>query len=125
MSRGWKQLVDAMTEDDLFIRVILAIFGLGSAALGLQATCAAIRATYPWGGLLVCWVMGAVFLSWGILLFGAAFAPPASRWSKLAEKFYPNPSGLDDAAIVLVIVLIPAAAFTILLRACGLRGHDC
>jgi hypothetical protein len=119
----WRKLVDAMTEDDLFIRVILATVGLGFVALGFQSVGAAVGATGPWGWLLVIWVVGAIFLSWGMLLFVAAFTPPASRWSKLAEKFYPDPAGLDDAAIVLVVVLIPAAAFTILLRACGLRGH--
>lgn len=75
-----KSLISTITKDDLFVRVALAI-----------ATVAVL------------------FISWGVVVTVAAFTTPSSRWSKIAEKCYPDPAGLDDAAVFLVIVLIPAA----------------
>lgn len=123
MGRLWKLFTEAVTKDDLFIRVTLAVFGLASTALGLLTVTDAVDSNESWGWLLALWVVGILFLSWGLLVFVAAFTPPLSRWSKTAEKFYPDPGGLDEAAIFLVVMLIPAAVLTLLLRACGVRGY--
>lgn len=123
MGHLWKSFVDAVTKDELFIRVTLALFGLGATALGLLALSEIVSSNEFWGWLLILWVVGVLFLSWGFLVFVAAFTPPSSRWSKAAEKFYPDPAGLDDAVFFLVLVLIPAAVLTLLLRACGVRGY--
>ena len=123
MGNLWKSFVEAVTKDDLFTRVTLAVFGLGATALGLLAVSEAVSSNETWGWLLILWVVGVVFLSWGLLVFVAGFSPPSSRWSKAAEKFYPDPAGLDDAALFLVAFLIPAAVLTLLLRACGVRGY--
>jgi len=123
MAHIWKKFVDAMTEDDLLIRVLLAAFGAGAATLGYLAGSEAVDAKESWGWLLALWLVGLLFLAWGVLLFGAAFTRPSSRWSKVAERFYPNPSGLDEAAFLLVFLLIPAILLTLILKSCGLRGH--
>lgn len=123
MGNLWKSIIEAVTKDDLFIRVTLAVFGSCATALGLLALREAIRSNESWGWLLVLWVVGAMFLSWGLLVFVSAFTRPSSRWSKAAEKCYPDPAGLDDAALFFVVVLIPAAVLTFLLRACGIRGY--
>ncbi|MCZ8253094.1 MAG: hypothetical protein O9318_11540 [Hylemonella sp.] len=123
MSILWKALVETVTKDDLFIRVALAIFGGSAAALGLLCLSEPVGSDQSWGWSLVLWGVGFLFLAWGVLVFVAAFTPPSSRWSKAAEKFYPDPAGLDDAAFLLVVVLIPAVVVTLLLRVCGVRGY--
>jgi hypothetical protein len=59
----------------------------------------------------------------GGIVIVSAFTPPTSRWSRFAEKCYPNPAALDDAAIFLIAVLLPAVVVTVLLRAIGVRGY--
>ena len=98
-------------------------FGVGALALGFLAVREALHSSESWGWLLAIWIVGAMFISWGIIVVVAAFTPPLSPWSKVAEKCYPNPAALDDAVVFLIIVLIPAVVMTFLLRAFGVRGY--
>jgi hypothetical protein len=108
MSALWKSLVEAVTKDDLFIRITLVVFGFAALVLGFLAVREAVHSTESWGWLLALWCVGALFHSWGATVVLAAFTPPLSRWSKFAEKVYPNPAALDDFAVFLIVVLIPA-----------------
>lgn len=120
-----QSLLDKLTKDDLFLRVILFVFSLFALWLGTEAVQWLMNPTEEhWGWSLAAGLTGALFLSWGVVVIVGAFAPPSSRWSKLAERCYPDPSGLDDLALFLVVVLAPAAALTLLLRAFGIRGYD-
>ena len=123
MGTLWRSLVEAVTKDDLFIRVTLFVFGACALALGFVTVREALHSSESWGWLLAFWIIGAMFISWGTIVVVGAFTPPLSRWSKVAEKCYPNPAALDDAVVFLIIVLIPAVMLTLLLRAFGVRGY--
>jgi len=113
-----------LRRDDLFIRVSLFVFGLGSLALGgVAAHWLVSSRESPWGWLVLVGAVASLFLLWGCLASVGAFTSPSSRWSKVAEKFYPDPAGLDDAAFLLFVVLLPAALMTLVLRAFGVRGY--
>lgn len=122
MGALWRLLVKAVTKDDLFIRVTLVVFGVGALVLG-SLTVREAHSSESWGWLQAIWIVGVMFLSWGIIVVVGAFTPPLSRWNKVAEKCYPDPAALDDAAVFLIIVLIPAVVLTLLLRALGVRGY--
>jgi hypothetical protein len=123
MGNLWTLFVEAVSKDDLVIRVTLGVFGVGAFALGLFMVCEPAYSNEPLGWLLVLLVMGLLFMLWGFVVFVAAFTAPSSRWSDFAEKCYPNPAGLDDAAIFILIILFPAVLLTLLLRALGVRGY--
>jgi hypothetical protein len=123
MDHLWKSLAGALTKDDLFLRVTLFVFGLCALALGVAAVNWLMTSNASWGWLLAVGMMGGLFLLWGFIVLVSAFTPPSNRWSKLAEKCYPEPAALDDAAIFLFIVLMPAVALTLALRALGVRGY--
>ena len=107
------------------IRVTLFVFSLFALWLGIEAVRWVLSPNDEhWGWLLAIEVVGAAFLFWGVVELVGAFTPPSSPWGKFAEKCYPNPAGLDDAAIFFIVVLFPAVLLTLLLRAFGVRGHD-
>lgn len=124
MRNLWNWLAAGLTKDDLFLRVILFVFSLVALWLGMEAIrWVAGPAEEHWGWSVAVGFIGASFTFWGVIVFVAAFSSPSSSWSRFAEKFYPNPAGLDDLAILLVVVLLPAAALTLVLRILGVRGH--
>lgn len=125
MGKLSQSLLDALTKDDLFLRVILFVFSLFALWLGIEAVRWLMNQNEEyWGWLFAVGLIGILFLSWGVVVFVRAFTPPSSRWSKFAEKCYPDPSGLDDVALFLVVVLAPAAVLTLVLRAFGIRGYE-
>ncbi len=125
MRNLWYSLVAELTKDDLFLRVILFVFSLFALWLGVEAIrwLAGSDEEY-WGWSVAIGLIGAGFLFWGVVVFVASFTSPSTRWSRFAEKCYPDPAGLDDLAIFLVVVLFPAAALTLVLRVLGIRGYD-
>jgi hypothetical protein len=125
MRNLWPSLVAGLTKDDLFLRVILFVFSLFALWLGVEAVrWLAGPDDEHWGWSVAIGLIGAGFLFWGAVVFVAAFTSPSSRWSRFADKCYPDPAGLDDLAIFLVVVLFPAAALTLVLRVLGVRGYD-
>lgn len=122
---AWTSLRKALFKDDLIIRAALFVFGCAALAFGLIAIDWTLGSPQEsWSALLVVGIIGIAFLLWGLIVSIAAFTPPSSRWSRFAEKLYPDPGGLDDAAIFFIVILLPAVILTLVLRACGVRGYD-
>lgn len=75
-----------------------------------------------WFNLLF-WPVALLLIAWGALLVSRCIVPTRSRLARLAEKVLPDPAGLDDAAIALLVVVAPAALLTLLLRLIGVSGQ--
>jgi hypothetical protein len=119
----WRSLVTSLNADDLFIRVVLFASGGFTVACGVYlATAVLAPAAVEWW-ILAGAVLGLLLLSYGVLLIGASFARPDSAWGKKAVAWYPDPTANEALLVVAVVLLLPLAALTLLLKACGVRGY--
>ncbi len=78
------------------------------------------------GGVwFVCLVgaFGAAFVGWGLLLMIRCVVPAQSRLARVAERVLPDGVGLEEAAFLVVVFLLPAVCVTLLLRWLGVKGQ--
>jgi hypothetical protein len=99
----------------------IVIGGIGVA----MAVAAASLEFLTWLGWfnLVWWPIAALLIAWGALLVTRCVVPVNSRMARRAEKYLPDPAGLEEAALLLVVFVLPAALLTLLLRLIGVRGQ--
>lgn len=119
----WKSLLYQFTRDDLFVRVLFALFAMGIGGLG-AALCLSIfyLGEAMWILLLMIGI-GSLLICWGCLLLARTFFAPKSRWSKLAEKYHPDTSDGEGIIIIFVLFFLPAVLLTLILRVIGIRGR--
>jgi hypothetical protein len=125
MKRFWLRMFDALTRDDLFLRVACLLCGTGFGGIGIALLSAVpkndLGVTPPWFVVFLCIV--AIFLTaWGALLIARCFLPAQSRIARFADTMLPDANGLDNAAVAIVIVLFPVVLLMLLLRLLGVRG---
>ena len=98
MGHLWKSFVDAVTKDELFIRVTLALFGLGATALGLLALSEIVSSNEFWGWLLILWVAATIngvgldipttSYFWTFLIFFSLQSHASETWQKILCDLY-------------------------------------
>ncbi len=119
----WKSLLYQFIRDDLFVRVVFALFAMGIGGLGV-AFCLSVFYIEE-----AVWIMslmvaiGLLLICWGCLLFARTFFAPKNRWSKLAEKYHPDTCDGEGIVIIVVLFFLPAVLLTLILRIFGIRGR--
>ena len=121
-----RRQLEPLTRDDLFLRVVSLLAGIVIGGIGVAMAVAAASLEFlTWLGWfnLVWWPIAALLIAWGALLVTRCVVPVNSRMARRAEKYLPDPAGLEEAALLLVVFVLPAALLTLLLRLIGVRGQ--
>jgi hypothetical protein len=127
MRRLLNRLIADLGQDDLFTRVLFALFGLILGGIG--ATMLISGATRNLGGpplyaQVALWVVAIVLTTCGSILGLRCVLPRQSRAACLLDKFVPDAVGLEEAAFLIIAIYLPAALLTLLLRLFGVRGQQ-
>ena len=126
MRQFLRRQLEPLTRDDLFLRVLSAMAGLFFGGIGVAMAVAAASLEFlAWLGWfnLVWWPVALVLIAWGGLLLSRCAVPVNSRMARRAERWFPDPDGLDELAVAALIFILPAALLTLLLRLLGVRGQ--
>ena len=127
MRELWRLLRTALTTDDLVWRVTFLLFAilLASLTAGLSywLLTADGRSSW-WVWQLLLWALAVGLAIWSIVLLGGCFGSPGSRWARWAHRVPLDAADGEGVILLLAIILIPAAALTLMLRWIGVRGHS-
>lgn len=121
-----RRRLEPLTRDDLFVRVLSALIGLVAGGIGVaMVVAAASREFIGWLGWfnLVWWPIALLLIFWGALLIARCAVSARSHIARLAEKTVPDPPMPDEATILVLIFVVPAALLTLLLRLVGVSGQ--
>ena len=121
-----RRQLEPLTRDDLFLRVVSGVAGLLIGAIGAaMAITGASRDFLAWLGWfnLLFWPVALLLIAWGMLLASRCIVPARSRLARLAERWLPDPVGLDEGILLALVFIMPAALLTLLLRLIGVRGQ--
>src|SRR5689334_10335489 len=119
-----RRQLEPLTRDDLFLRVFSLLAGIVIGGIGVAMAVAAASLEFlAWLGWfnLVWWPIATLLIAWGALLVSRCVVAVNSRMARRAEKFLPDATDLEDAALLLVVFVLPAALITLLLRLVGIR----
>ena len=126
---GWKmhalgrQIWDWLIRDDLVFRVIFFLVGLAFAAFGAGLLVAVIIGEIRGQpDTMLAIGVGLLFAALGVPLISGSFFPPNS-WLWRLVKRVDGITGLDEAILFVVTILLPAILITFALRAVGISGH--
>jgi len=126
MGTLWQSLKDALTADDLLWRVSCFLFALLLAGVGALLCYLLLGPDGPsiwwlWQALL--WLLVAALYLWAAMLIAGCFSAPGTRPFRWARHTMPRAVDFEgDMSITVLVILLPAAALTILLRCIGVRG---
>ncbi len=114
---------DWLIGDDLVFRVIFFLLGIAFGALGAGLLVAVIVGEIGGGpDTVLAIVVGLLFAAPALLLISGCFSPPNSRLWRLVRRA-DGITGLDEAIIFVVAILLPAILITFALRAVGISGY--
>jgi hypothetical protein len=119
MRKSFKQNIKELLHDDLFVRMMQLFAGLGLAVLGVLCLFAAQHEALASEGRLLSGGAAAIFLLLATTFLVFCCAPADSRIGRVAKKFVPDAAGLDDAALLVIVIALPAAVLTSALRRLG------
>ena len=126
MRQFLRRQLEPLTRDDLFLRVLSLLMGLFFGGIGVAMTVAAASREFvvwlAWFNLLW-WPVALSLIAWGGLLLSRCAVPARSRLARRAEKWFPDAGDLEDAALLLLVFIVPAALLTLLLRLVEIRGQ--
>ena len=119
-----RRQLEPLTRDDLFLRVFSLLAGIVIGAA--RAITGASRDFLAWLGWfnLLFWPVALLLIAWGMLLASRCIVPARSRLARLAERWLPDPVGLDEGILLALVFIMPAALLTLLLRLIGVRGQQ-
>jgi hypothetical protein len=124
MKRLWVWLKNALTRDDLFLRIAFLLIGLPFTGGGIALLTFALGNIRESLGLgLLALGIAILAIAWGALLAARCFVHAKSRIARLAEKWGPDTVDIEPVVAAIVIVLLPAVLLTIALRAFGINGE--
>jgi hypothetical protein len=126
MRQFLRRQLEPLTRDDLFLRVVSGLAGLLIGGLGVvMAVAGASRDFLAWLGWfnLVWWPIALLLIAWGALLLSRCIVPARSRLARLAERWLPDPVGLDEGILLALVFIMPAVLLTLLLRLIGIKGQ--
>ncbi|HVZ52668.1 MAG TPA: hypothetical protein VG986_11925 [Pseudolabrys sp.] len=118
MRKWFTQIVGEITQDDLFVRLMQLLAGLDFGALGILIFLAARHEPLTSESRILAGV-SAAFLLVAALFLVCCCAPSKSRLGRFGKKFVPDAAGLEDAIVLVVLIALPAALLTLLLRRVG------
>jgi hypothetical protein len=124
MKRLLRRLVTSCERDDLFLRVVfflsgLLIGGLGVVMLVLVSTTSSAS---PVAEVLF-WAFGILFTALGGLMASRCALSAQSRIARFLDGKLPDAAGLEDGALLLIAIYLPAVLLTLLTRLLGVRGQ--
>ena len=126
MRRFLRDQLEQLICDDLFLRVVSALMGLVIGGIGvamvIAGTSPETRAWLSWFNLLY-WPAALLQIIWGALLLSRCAVPAKSRIARIADKWLPDPAGLEEGIAVVLVFVVPAVLLTLLLRLAGIRGQ--
>ncbi len=127
MRELWRLLKTALTADGLVWRVSFLLFAmlLGALTAGLSYWLLTPQGGSSWWvWQLLLWALTVGLATWGIVLLGGCFGSPGSRWAWWAHRVPLDAADGEGAILLVAIILIPAAALTLMLWCIGVRGHS-
>jgi hypothetical protein len=109
------------TRDDLFMRAVIAVSAAWVGGLLFVVARLAFADNLPIWGFLLIGAIAIVGAAYVMLLVAGVFSP-AGSWARVkAERWTPDGVG-EEGILLLVVVAIPAALITLLLRQIGVQG---
>lgn len=126
MGTLWRMLKDALSADDLFWRVSCFLFALLLAGVGALVCYLLLGPDGPsiwwlWHALL--WVLAGGLYLWAAVLIAGCFSPPGTRPFRWARHAMPGVVDFEgEMHLTVMVILLPAAVLTLVLRCVGVRG---
>jgi hypothetical protein len=120
----WTYMRRDLTRDDLFLRLIFLVIGCMLAVIGILMAAFGLFASKEqlWARMLA-GPLGVAFVAWGVLVALRCFVAARSRIAAAAEKWFPDPAGIEDAVVLLLLPALPVVLLTLALHALGVRGQ--
>jgi hypothetical protein len=124
MKRFLRRLVLSLGWDDLFWRIVGLLGGLFFAAPGVAMS--VWGATHDLGAKIVVgyWAVAILFIAWGGILVSRCVLSAQSRMARFIDSHPPDTHGAEEGIVLILIIYLPAALLTLLLRFFGIRGQD-
>lgn len=124
MKRFWRRLVISCERDDLFLRVVFFLSGLLFGGLGVVML--VFVSTQPSASLVaevLFWALGILFTVWGGLMASRCALSAQSRIARFLDRKLPDAVGLEESALLIIAIYLPAVLLTLLLSFLGIRGQ--
>jgi hypothetical protein len=120
----WATLKNALTCDDLFIRIVYLFVAILFATLSWIgiAWLASERADTETIWLSVALIAVIACSAYATLMLCGTFAKPNTKPARLADRWMLD-AAADDGLILLVVIVFPAVLVTLLLRVLGVSGY--
>jgi hypothetical protein len=124
MKRLLRRLVTSCERDDLFLRVVFVLSGLLFGGLGVVML--VFVSTHSSASLIaevLFWTFGSLFMVSGGLMASRGALPAQSRLARFLDRNVPDAVGLEEGALLLIAIYLPAVLLTLLIRLLGVRGQ--
>jgi len=124
LKRFLHRLVISCERDDLFLRVVFFLSGLLFGGLGVvMLVYASTHSSTSLLAEVLFWVFGILFTAGGGLMVSRCALSAQSRMARFLDRNLPDAAGLEDGALLLIAIYLPAVLLTPFLRFLGLRGQ--
>jgi hypothetical protein len=119
--------LSVVARDDLFSRVVWLLTGVLFGGLGVAMSVAGATQNslmvLSWFPFFVYWSIAILFTTGGAIAASRCALSAQSRLARLLDKHLPDTPGLEEAALLLLAIYLPAVLLTLLLRSFGVQGR--
>jgi hypothetical protein len=124
MKRFLRRLIASCERDDLFLRVVFFLSGLLCGGLGVvMLVSVSTHSSASLVAEVLFWAFGILFTVWGGLMASRCALSAQSRIARFLDGKLPDAVGLEEGALLLVAIYLPAVLLTLLIRFLGVRGQ--
>jgi hypothetical protein len=117
---------EPLWRDDLLVRIIFFLTGIFFCGLGFAVLVFTIT-THDWEGrlfsLLFYFAVAILSIGYGGVMLSRCVLSVRSRAARRLDRFLPDTPGLEEGALLILLIYLPAVLLTLLLRWLGVKGQ--
>jgi hypothetical protein len=117
---------EPLWRDDLLVRVIFLLTGTMFGGLGITLLVAGTTTHDLDGqmlGRLFFFAVAIVLTAYGGFMLSRCILSVRSRTARRLDRFLPDSPGLEESALLVLLIYLPAVLLTLLLRWIGIKGQ--